>query len=105
MKEIEYRAGLLLERLGEPVRFQILRFLQDGPKNVSELARLTHRHPVTVSGHLAILRDLHVVRYRNRGLFTFYELKLKQTPQIMDLAVQCAKEIAKSSGKTKMSSL
>jgi len=93
MKEIEYRAGLLLERLGEPIRFQILRHLQSGPKNVSELARLTKRHPATVSEHLAILRDLHVVRYRNRGLFTFYELKLKRTPQIMDLAIQCAKEI------------
>jgi len=97
MKEIEYRASALLDRLGEPVRFQILRLLQHGPKNVSELARFTKRHPTTVSEHLAILRDLHVVRYRNRGRFTFYELKLKRTSQIMDLAVRCAKEIVSSS--------
>jgi len=97
MKEIEYRASALLERLGEPIRFQILRHLQNGPKSVSELARLTKRHPTTVSEHLAILRDLHVVRYRNRGLFAFYELKLKRTPQIMDLAVQCVREITHSS--------
>ena len=48
MKENEYRAAMLLECLGEPVRFQILRHLEDGPKTVSHLARLTHRHPTTV---------------------------------------------------------
>jgi DNA-binding transcriptional ArsR family regulator len=92
MKEIDFRAAMLLESLGEPVRFQILRHLQDGPKAVVELARLTKRHQVTVCHHLAALRALHVVRYRNRGKFTFYELKLKQVTQILDAAVRCAQQ-------------
>lgn len=90
MKESEYRAAMLLECLGEPVRFQILRHLEKGPHAVSTLARLTKRHQVTVCHHLAILRTMHLVRYRNRGKFTYYELKLKIVPSLLNLGVQAA---------------
>ena len=93
IKEIEYRAAMVLECLGEPIRFQIIRHLQDSPRAVIELARLTKRDPTTISQHLALLRSLHLVRYRNRGKFTFYELKQKRAFQMLQLAMQCAKEI------------
>ena len=92
MREREYRAAVVLETLGEPTRFQIIRLLQNGPKAVIELARLTGRDAATVCQHLATLRHLHVVRYRNRGRYTFYELKQKRVPQILELAVKCAEE-------------
>src|SRR5207247_5859145 len=92
MKEIEYRAAMVLECVGEPVRFQILRHLQDKPRAVIELSRLTKRHQATVCQHLAALRSLHVVRYRNRGKFTFYELKSKRIAQILELAARCAQD-------------
>ncbi len=91
MKEIDFRAAMLLECLGEPIRFQIVRHLQKGPKTVGELARLTKRHQTTISQHLAVLRNLQVARYHNRGRFTFYELKLKHVPQLLDCAIQCAR--------------
>lgn len=90
MKENEYRAAMLLECLGKPVRFQILRHLEKGPLAVSTLARLTKRHQVTVCHHLAILRTMHLVRYRNRGKFTYYELKLKTIPGLLNLSIQDA---------------
>jgi DNA-binding transcriptional ArsR family regulator len=95
MKEIEFRASALLETMGEPVRFQILRHLRNGPKAVVELARLTKRHPVTVCHHLSVLRATHLVRYRNRGKFTFYELKTSRCSQVLDLAVRCAEDIVR----------
>lgn len=98
MHEIEFRAAVLLENLGEPIRFQIIRHLQNGPKAVSELCRLTKRHPATVCQHLATLRHLHLVRYRNRGRFTFYELKHKRLSQILELAIKCAEETTETSG-------
>ena len=101
MKEIEFRAAMVLECLGEPIRFQIVRYLHEGPKTVSELARLTKRHQTTVSQHLATLRGLNLVRYRNRGQFAFYELKLKHCLQILNLAVECAREIASTPLKDK----
>jgi len=91
MREIDFRGAMLLECVGEPVRFHILRHLQAGPKAVGELARLTKRHQVTISQHLAVLRNLQVVRYRNRGRFTFYELKMRRVAQLLDMAVQCAR--------------
>ncbi len=87
MKESDFRASMLLECLGEPIRFQIVRHLQHGPKTVSALARFTKRHQATISQHLAILRNMQVVRYRNRGRFAFYELKLKQVVRLLDTAV------------------
>src|SRR5438552_583341 len=93
MKETEFRAAVLLENMGEPIRFQIIRHLQNGPKTVTELGRLTKRHPATVCQHLTKLRHLHAVRYRNRGRFTFYELKQKRLPQILELAMKCAEEM------------
>jgi DNA-binding transcriptional ArsR family regulator len=93
MRETEFRAAVLLENLGEPIRFQILRHLEDSPKTVTDLARLTKRQRATVCHHLATLRHLHLVRYRNRGRFTFYELKQKRLRQILELAIKCAEEI------------
>jgi len=95
MKETEFRTAMLLECLGEPVRFQIVRCLQAGPKTVSELARLTKRHQTTVCQHLSVLRSLHLIRYRSRKQFTFYELKLKRLPELLDLAKSCAQELVK----------
>lgn len=92
MKESEFRAAMLLEVLGEPIRFQIVRHLQAGPKAVVELARLTKRHQATICQHLAALRAQHVVRYRNNGKFTFYELKTEQIPKLLDLADRCARQ-------------
>lgn len=92
MKETEFRAAVLLESIGEPIRFQILRHLQKGAKSVTELCRLTKRHPATVSQHLAVLRHLHLVQYRNRGRFTFYEIKQKRLSQILETAIRCTEE-------------
>ncbi len=94
MKEIEYRAAMLLECLGEPIRFQILFRLEDGPKTVSQLARLTKRHVATVSHHLALLRALHVVRYHNRGRLTFYELKFKEVIELLKAAIRSVPKLS-----------
>ena len=94
MKEIEFRAAMLLECLGEPIRFQILQQLHDGSKTVSQLAKLTHRHPSTVCHHVACMRMLHLVRYRNHGRFTFYELKVRGVIEILRLAIQVVPRLA-----------
>ena len=88
MKETDFRASMLLECLGEPIRFQIIRYLQEAPRTVSELARRTKRHQATISQHLAVLRQLQIVRYRNHGRFAFYEIKLKGVSRLLDMATR-----------------
>ena len=92
MNEIDFRAAALLECLGEPIRYLILRHLQRGFKTVSDLAHLTKRNQATICQHLAILRHQNLVRYHNRGRYTFYELKLKQVIQLLDLARRCTQK-------------
>ena len=91
MKEIEYRAAMVLECLGEPIRFQIIRHLQDSPRGVTELARLTKRHKTTICQHLAVLRNLNIVRYRNSSRLTIYRIKNRDAHALLDLAVRCAR--------------
>lgn len=94
MKEREYRAAVLLECLGEPTRFQVLRHLEKGPHSVTSLARLTKRHTTTVCRHLAVLRHLNVVRYHNRGVNTFYELKHPEVAGLLRAALALAPRLA-----------
>lgn len=94
MREREYRAAMLLECLGEPNRFQILRWLESRPRGVSELARLMKRSLPTVCHHLAVLRMMHLVRFRNRGVNTFYELKAPVVLDLLRAAVDIAPKLA-----------
>ncbi len=94
MREIEFRAAMILECLGEPIRFQIIRHLAaEGAKSVSELARVMKRHPTTICHHLAVLRGMQIVRYRNHGRFTFYEVKLKTAKTMTQLAIRAARNL------------
>lgn len=94
MKERDYRAAMLLECLGEPNRYQILRQLERGAMTVSGLARLTKRSQATVSHHLAVLRTMHLVRYHNRGVHTFYQLKHPEVLRLLRAAVEVAPKLS-----------
>ncbi|TET44561.1 ArsR family transcriptional regulator, partial [candidate division TA06 bacterium] len=40
MKEKDYRASRLMRELGVPIRYQIVKLLDEGPKTVGQLAQL-----------------------------------------------------------------
>jgi DNA-binding transcriptional ArsR family regulator len=68
------RCAELLGALAAPERLQIVRLLQDGPKNVSELAQLMKSSFVNVSHHLSVLRHAGLVRNKKQGRFVLYSL-------------------------------
>ncbi len=62
--------------LGNPVVSPIVRLLDErGPKGPSAIARALGRRVPRVSGHLATLRGVDLVRYDRRGGATRYRLK------------------------------
>ncbi len=62
--------------LGNPVVYAMVRILEErGPLNPSGIAAAVHRRIQTVSGHLATLRAVDLVRYERRGGRTRYWLK------------------------------
>lgn len=90
MEERSYRASRLLTALGNPLRFQIVEALKDGKKTPAELASLFNRSVSTVSGHLAVLRSLDVVRYDSEAGRVYYWLKRKQILDLLARAKRCA---------------
>jgi DNA-binding transcriptional ArsR family regulator len=63
-----------LSALAAPERLKIVRFLRDGPRNVTEIAAMLKTAPVNVAHHMGVLRQARLVRRRKEGRFVYYEL-------------------------------
>ena len=64
-----------LSALAAPERLRIVRFLRDGPRNVTEIAEMLKTPPVNVAHHMGVLRTADIVRGKKQGRFVFYSLK------------------------------
>jgi len=64
----------LLGALAAPERLRIVRFLRDGPRNVTEIATMLGTALVNVSHHLNVLRQAGLVRNQKQGRFVLYSL-------------------------------
>lgn len=68
------RCARLLTALAAPDRLKIVRYLRDGPKNVTQVAEHLDTAPVNVAHHIGVLREAGIVRSRKKGRFVFHEL-------------------------------
>ncbi len=76
VKESRYRESRLCRVLGNPIVYAMVRLLEDqGPLSPSAVAQSVGRRLQTVSGHLATLRAVDLVRYDRRGGHTRYWIK------------------------------
>jgi len=76
MRESRYRESRLCRVLGNPVAYAMVRLLDErGPMSPSGVAEHVGRRLQTVSGHLATLRALDLVRYDRKGGRTRYWIK------------------------------
>lgn len=64
----------LLGALAAPERLRIVRFLRDGPRNVTEIAEMLQSPAVNVSHHLTVLRFAGLVQNEKQGRFVLYSL-------------------------------
>jgi ArsR family transcriptional regulator len=63
-----------LKALADADRLKIIQCLQDGPKNVSQIAQLLGAEIANVSHHLGVLRHAGLVRDQKEGKFVIYSL-------------------------------
>jgi DNA-binding transcriptional ArsR family regulator len=63
-----------MSALAAPERLRIIRYLRDGPHNVTEIAAMLRTPPVNVAHHMRVLRDAGIARGRKRGRFVYYSL-------------------------------
>ncbi|MCA9572928.1 MAG: winged helix-turn-helix transcriptional regulator, partial [Myxococcales bacterium] len=71
-----------LDALGNPVRRDLLRTLQSGPRSVQDLAS---RFPVSrpaISRHLAILKEAGLVDAKPEGTRTLYAIRLQGLAEV-----------------------
>jgi DNA-binding transcriptional ArsR family regulator len=95
----------LLSALAAPERLRIVRYLRDGPRNVSEIAEMLQTAVVNASHHLAVLRHAGLVRNEKQGRFVLYSLSPevfqradgKRVTECFDLGC-CRLELPKDEG-------
>ena len=68
------RCARQMSALAAPERLKIIRFLRDGPRNVTEIAAMLRTPPVNVAHHMRVLREAGIARGRKRGRFVYYSL-------------------------------
>ena len=77
------RCAEVLGALAAPERLKIVRFLADGPRNVTEIAGMLAIPAVNVSHHLTVLKIGKLIRGKKAGRFVHYSL----CPGLLDEAV------------------
>jgi DNA-binding transcriptional ArsR family regulator len=69
------RCAELLAALAAPERLKIVRFLADGPHNVTEIADKLAIPAVNVSHHLHVLKVSQLIQGKKKGRFVWYSLR------------------------------
>ncbi len=69
------RCAELLAALAAPERLKIIRFLADGPHNVTEIADMLAVPAVNVSHHLHVLKVSRLIEGKKKGRFVWYSLR------------------------------
>jgi DNA-binding transcriptional ArsR family regulator len=65
----------LLAALAAPERLKIVRFLADGPHNVTEIVEMLGIPAVNVSHHLTVLKHSRLIQSKKQGRFVWYSLR------------------------------
>jgi DNA-binding transcriptional ArsR family regulator len=79
-----HRCAELLAALAAPERLKIVRFLANGPHNVTEIADMLGIPAVNLSHHLTVLKHAHLIGGKKRGRFVLYSLR----PGVLEEAIE-----------------
>ncbi len=95
MRESQYRESRICRVLGNPVVYAIILLLEEqGPMSPSDIAKSVRRRLQTVSGHLATLRGVDLVRYDRKGGKTRYWIKHTQETKRLLVALQAVVRVS-----------
>lgn len=83
------RCAQLLAALAAPERLKIVRFLADGPHNVTEIAEMLAIPAVNVSHHLTVLKHAQLIQGKKRGRFVWYALLPDILEEVVEAGIPC----------------
>ncbi len=84
-EEINLLHARMCSGIADPVRIALLYELSQGPKNVSALVADLGLPQSSISRHLRVLRDRHLVRWRREGAMVYYELTDERVIEALDV--------------------
>ena len=87
-------ASEILKSIAHPIRMNILCYLMDGEKNVSEIEQQFGSTISNISQHLTVLRKANIINRRKEANYMFYSLKDDTIQKLMETikALFCEKE-------------
>ncbi len=92
----------LFNALGDPIRQQLLLLMMEGcRKSVAELASYTSLSRPTVSHHLKILKEAHILTETKEGRKTYYYPQMGKYFEPMKELVDTVADITNQKGQTK----
>lgn len=74
--QIYEQKAMIYKALAHPIRVEIVEFLVDGEKSVSEIVKRVGAKESNTSRHLAVLKSAGVVGSRKEGMSVIYKLRL-----------------------------
>jgi ArsR family transcriptional regulator, virulence genes transcriptional regulator len=75
----------LCQSLGHAIRLRIIHTLKDGPKTVSEIARMLDVSQPSISRHLSVLRSAGLLSAHRKGAEAFYELTNPRVIEVCEM--------------------
>jgi len=87
-------ASEILKPIAHPIRMNILCYLMDGEKNVSEIEQQFGSTISNISQHLTVLRKANIINRRKEANYMFYSLKDDTIQKLMETikALFCEKD-------------
>ena len=97
--ELSLLHASVCQALGDPKRLCILYELNDEPRNVSQLAADLKMPQPTVSRHLQVLRERHMVAAERDGVAVVYHLAEPRVIDVLDTMRQILRDsLARQTG-------
>jgi DNA-binding transcriptional ArsR family regulator len=81
------RCAELLSALAAPERLKIVRYLADGPHNVTEIVEALAIKPLNVSHHLTVLKTAGLIVGKKKGRFVWYSLQPGVLEEVVEAGV------------------
>lgn len=81
------RCAELLAALAAPERLKIVRFLAEGPHNVTEIIEALGIKPLNVSHHLTVLKTAKLIKGTKKGRFVWYALRPGVLEEVVEAGI------------------
>ena len=87
---LQVKKATILKGLAHPVRLRIVEVLAEQDMCVCDIAEMFHFDRTTISKHLALMKNIGILKDRKEGLKVFYSLRMR----CLAVLLECVERVA-----------